>query len=166
MIIDRDVLLPNWPGLAGRDIAVARAENLSTEPVRRVFAWWQAHAGMTPPRRADFDIIEFAPIAGHLYLIDQVAEGFELRLAGEEFIRLFDLKKGWLWRNDAEDPVMRDSAKFLTFTSGLRRPMRTIGRLLLSDRQWVQLEALVCPLSCEDGSVRQLLGCTAALDAA
>ena len=121
---------------------------------------------MTPPRRADFDIIEFAPIAGHLYLIDQVAEGFELRLAGEEYIRLFDLKKGWLWRNDAEDPVMRDSAKFLTFTSGLRRPMRTIGRLLLSDRQWVQLEALVCPLSCEDGSVRQLLGCTAALDAA
>lgn len=165
MIIDRDIPLPSWPGLAGRNIGVARADNLCTEPVRRVFAWWQEHAGMAPPRRADFDIIEFAPIAAHIYLIDQIAEGFELRLAGEEYIRLFDLKKGCVWRSDSEDPVIRDSARFLSFTSELRRPMRTIGRLLLSDRQWVELEALVCPLSCEDGSVRQLLGCTAAIDA-
>ena len=154
--------IPDLPGLSGRRIAWARAEDFATAPVRRIFAWWQAHAGAGLPRREDFDIIEFADIAEHLYLIDAVEGGFELRLAGEEYIRLFSLKKGWTWRFDSADPVMQDSARLMQFLTEAGRPMRTCGRLELIERHWIELEALVCPLAPVNGSAR-ILGCTSLL---
>ncbi len=91
-----------------------------------------------------------------------------MRLAGEEYIRLFGLKKGWVWRLDALDPVEHDSAQLLSYVSQIKQPIRTIGRLELSERHWVSLEALVCPLAgktAADGTPEpgRILGCVAGI---
>lgn len=161
MIHRTDLPIPDWPGLAGRSIDWARAEDFETEPLRRIFKWWRQHAGDTLPRREDFDITHFGDIAENLYIIFAVPDGYELRLAGEEYIRLFGLKKGWIWRTDASDPVMRDSAALLAFVAQARRPLRTIGRLELIERHWIELEALICPLAPGPAGAARFLGCTA-----
>jgi hypothetical protein len=168
-----DIPIPDLPGLAGRQIAWARAGDFVTAPLQRIFAWWSARAGASLPRRADFDILDFADIAEHLYLIEEVAAGFELRLAGEEYIRLFGLKKGWVWRHDSPDPVMRDSARLMQVAARAGRPVRTIGHLELIARHWIELEALICPLAPPDGAAdhaaagaARFLGCTCVLPAA
>lgn len=156
--------IPHWPGLAGREIAWARPDNLTTAPLRRIFDWWQSAATDGPPSRDAFDITQFGDIAEHLYIIAAIAGGFELRLAGEEYIRLFRLKKGWTWTVDSPDPVIRDSANLMGFVAAAKRPLRTTGRLELIERHWIELEALVCPLSAGEDGVVKFLGCTSALD--
>ncbi|WP_374380495.1 hypothetical protein [Dongia sp.] len=163
MFLRSDPPIPNWPGLAGRDISWARADGIVTEPVRRIFAWWSEHATDGPPAREIFDITAFGDIAEHLYIIAGIEGGFELRLAGEEYIRLFHIKRGWIWRHDATDPVMRDSAALLTFVAQAKRPLRTVGRLELIERHWVELEAIVCPLAPTPSGQAKFLGCAAAL---
>ena len=153
--------LPQWPGLAGRSIAWARAEDFLSPPLRRVFAWWSAQAENGPPPREAFDITQFGSIAENLYMIAATPEGFELRLAGEEYIRLFGLRRGWVWRADSSDPVIRDSAALLAFVRQTGRPIRTVGRLELIERHWIELEALVCPLAPGADGVAKFLGCTA-----
>lgn len=164
-----DIPIPELPGLAGRRISWARPDDFVTEPLKRIFAWWVSRSGTALPQRADFDILEFADIAEHLYLIEEVAAGFELRLAGEEYIRLFGLKKGWVWRHDSPDPVMHDSVRLMQFAARAGRPIRTIGNLELTARHWIELEALVCPLAPADGAMNgaaRFLGCTSVLPAA
>ena len=100
MVLEPAPPLPHWPGLAGRSIAWARAEDIVTAPLRRIFAWWTAQADHGPPQRAAFDVTEFGDVAENLYIIAAVPDGFELRLAGEEYIRLFGLRRGWVWRFD------------------------------------------------------------------
>jgi len=156
--------LPAWPGLAGRQISLARAEDIVTGPLRHLYAWWTERCAVARPTIADFDITQFPHLAAHLYLAAPVASGFELRLAGEEYIRLFGLKKGWIWHRDASDPVMRDSASLLTFVSQHFQPLHTIGRLELAERHWVELEALICPLAGATPADSRILGCVAALD--
>ncbi|MBI2256054.1 MAG: PAS domain-containing protein [Proteobacteria bacterium] len=161
MIFAADLPIPNFPGLAGRQIVWGRSEEFATAPCRRLFDWWTSRAGTGLPRREDFDIVEHSSLAENIYIIVGTPQGFELRLAGEEYIRLFGLKKGWVWHSDAADPVVRDSAAFLAFVAQAKRPLRTIGRLELIERHWIELETVVCPLApAEDGSAR-FLGCTA-----
>lgn len=164
MVFHADPPIPEWPGLTGRNIAWARAEDIVTKPLHRIFDWWQTHAEGGLPRRNQFDITQFGAIATHLYIVVAVDGGFELRLAGEEYIRLFALKKGWVWRSDAADPVTRDSAALLAFVALAKRPLRTIGRLELSERHWVELEALICPLAAGNDGADEFLGCVAALE--
>ncbi len=163
MIFDTDLPIPDFPGLAGRSIVWARSEEFVTAPCRHLFDWWAQHADAGPPRREDFDIAEHGDLAENIYIIAGTAGGFELRLAGEEYIRLFGLKKGWIWRSDATDPVMRDSAAFLSFVAQAKRPLRTRGRLELIERHWIELETVVCPLTPADDGTAKFLGCTAAL---
>lgn len=162
MMQHADLPIPHFPGLAGRQISWARADDFVTTPPRRLFAWWKAHAENGLPRREDFDIVEFADIAEYLYIIERVESGFELRLAGEEYIRIFGLKKGWVWQFDSADPVMQDSARLMQFMTDSGRPMRTMGRLELIERHWIELEALICPLAPLNGAPR-ILGCTCLL---
>lgn len=169
MVIEHDPPMPAWPGLAGRRIVPARAEDIVTQPLRQIFDWWQRQAARPEaidgqPRFTDFDIVDFARIAPHLYIAAAVEDGFELRIAGEEYIHLFGLKKGWIWRHDADDPIARDSAELLSFVLRHKRPLRSIGRLELSERHWIELEALICPLAGADGQPGRILGCVAALD--
>lgn len=161
MIFETDLPIPNFPGLAGRQIFWARSAEFATAPCRRLFDWWMARAETGAPRREDFDIAEYGDLAENIYIIVEVAEGFELRLAGEEYIRLFGLKKGWIWHRGAADPVMHDSAAFLAFVAQARRPLRTIGRLELIERHWIELETVVCPLAPADNGSAKFLGCTA-----
>jgi len=165
MIFETDLPIPHFPGLAGRQIFWARSPEFATAPCRQLFDWWASRAGDGVsgklPRREDFDIVEHSELAENIYIIAGTAEGFELRLAGEEYIRLFGLKRGWIWRSDATDPVMHDSAAFLAFVAQAKRPLRTIGRLELIERHWIELETVVCPLALgEDGNAK-FLGCTA-----
>jgi hypothetical protein len=166
MVFDANSPIPDFPGLAGRKIAMARADNLTMPPLRQIFDWWQARAALGQPTLDDFDIADFGPIAAHLYVAAAIEGGFELRLAGEEYIRLFGFKKGWVWHADATDPVIRDSAALLAFVARAKRPIRTIGRLELIERHWIELEALVCPLAPAHATQGgKFLGCVAALDA-
>jgi hypothetical protein len=158
-----DTPIPNWPGLSGRQISWAREHDFATMPLRRIFAWWSGHAEKGLPRREDFDITDFAEIAENLYVIAEVDGGFELRLAGEEYIRLFGLKKGWVWQEHTADPVMRDSAALLRFVAQSKRPLRTIGHLELIERHWIELEALVCPLAPGADGKARFIGCTCAI---
>jgi hypothetical protein len=169
MVVENDPPIPAWPGLAGRRIGQAREADIITQPLRQILTWWrQLAAGAAAidgqPRVSDFDIVDFARIAPYLYIAVPVADGFELRIAGEEYIRLFGLKKGWVWRHEADDPIARDSADLLSFVLRHKRPLRSIGRLELSERHWIELEALICPLAGTDGGPGRILGCVAALD--
>jgi hypothetical protein len=164
MMLEAAPPIPHWPGLAGRSIAWARAEDIVTTPLRRILAWWTAHAENGPPPREAFDITQFGDIAENLYIVAATLDGFELRLAGEEYIRLFGLRRGWVWQTDSTDPVIRDSAALLSFVHQNGRPMRTVGRLELIERHWIELEALICPLAPGADGLAKFLGCTAALD--
>jgi hypothetical protein len=161
MIFETDLPIPNFPGLAGRQIFWARGAEFATAPCRQLFDWWTSRPDAALPRREDFDIVEHSDLVENIYIIAGTAEGFELRLAGEEYIRLFGLKRGWIWRSDAADPVMHDSAAFLAFVAQAKRPLRTIGRLELIERHWIELETVVCPLAPADDGRAKFLGCTA-----
>src|SRR5207302_3651493 len=69
MVIEADAPIPDWPGLAGRRIALARRGDIVTSPLRQLFDWWQEHAGDGeaggPPRFAGFGNLPFARIAPH-----------------------------------------------------------------------------------------------------
>lgn len=162
MMQPTELPIPSFPGLAGRQISWAKAGDFLTEPPRRLFAWWKTHAEKGLPRREDFDIVDFPDIAGYLYLIERVENGFELRLAGEEYMRIFGIRKGWVWQFDAADPVMQDSARLMQFMTDSGRPIRTMGRLELIERHWIELEALICPLAPANGAAR-ILGSTCLL---
>jgi hypothetical protein len=166
MVIETDPPIPDWPGLAGRKIALAREQDIVTPPLRQVFAWWQDRVKTRQPCFEDVDLVDFGRIAPHLYVAAAIEAGYELRLAGEEYIRLFGLKKGWVWRRDSDDPVQHDSVALLDYVSQIKRPLRTIGRLELSERYWIELEALICPLAPGPGGAPKILGCVASLELA
>ena len=65
---------------------------LSHRTTRRLFGWWSAwvseHAA--PPRRTQFDILQFLPEAANLYLAAKDADGnWNYRVRGEKFLRIF-----------------------------------------------------------------------------
>lgn len=164
MVIEADPPIPNWPGLAGRKVKLASANDFINAPLREIYNWWLGNRQGQLPSLQDFDIAEHAKSAPNLYIAAEVDAGYELRLAGEEYQRLFDLKKGQIWRRDSEDPIMRDSAALLDWVSATGRALRTVGHLELSDRHWIKLEAVICPLAYGADGVKKILGCVAAID--
>jgi hypothetical protein len=166
MVMATDPPIPEFPGLAGRKISLARAQDIVTPPLREVFAWWQERAKTRQPSLDDFDIVDFAHIAPHLAIASAIEGGYEMRVTGEEYTRLYGLKRGSVWRRDADDPVNRDGAALLDFVYQIKRPVRTIGNLELSERYWIELEALICPLAPGPGGTAKILGCVASLELA
>jgi hypothetical protein len=146
LVYDSDPPIPELPGLAGRRIQLARLESIVTGPVRQILGWWQGVAADHPPRRADFDITVHGCIAHHLFLIEPVASGYHLVLAGEEYTRLLNMKKGTRWLREADDPIAHDFTRYLDMVAKIGKPYRSLGRLDLVERNWVEFEALLCPL--------------------
>lgn len=163
MVFDSDPPIPELPGLAGRNITPARAEGIDSPVLRQLFEWWSRRAVAGQPARRDFDITEFPGLAPHLFIIERIALGFELVLAGEEYAALLNLRKGRVWENDDVDPVERDFAGYLNIVARARKPFRSIGRLELASRNWISFEALICPVTDSDprrdafigGAIRQ-----------
>jgi hypothetical protein len=146
VVYDSDPPIPELPGLAGRNITLARADAIDSPPLRQLFGWWSERAAIGQPARRDFDITAFPGLAPHLFVICRVALGFELTLAGEEYAALLHTRKGRIWRHDDLDPVERDFAGYLNIVARARRPFRSIGRLELAERNWISFEALLCPV--------------------
>jgi hypothetical protein len=147
VVFDFDPPIPELPGMAGRNITLARAEAIDAPALRQLFGWWSRRAETGQPARRDFDITEFPGLAPHLFIIERRPPGFELVLAGEAYARLLHLRKGKVWQEDDADPVERDFAAYLNIVARARKPFRSIGRMELSSRNWISFEALICPVT-------------------
>lgn len=151
MVQDIDPPIPELPGLAGRNITLARAAAIESPILRSLFDWWHARGGSGQlPLRHDFDITQMPALAPHLFIIQPVPRGFELALAGEEYAAMLQLRKGRRWLRDDLDPVERDFASYLDIVTRARKPFRSIGRLELANRNWIFFEALICPVTDTD----------------
>lgn len=159
MQVDAALPFPELPGLAGRRIVPACAEHIRHDAARRIFSWWSALALDHQPRRADFDIVDHAAVAKHLFLIERIDDGFELRLGGEEYTRIIPRKRGTQWRKEASDPVIRDYAIVIDFVARSRRPYLGTGRLDLGEKYWRNFESLTCPLVGDATHKESFLGC-------
>lgn len=148
MVVDADPPFPDLPGMAGRDIAPARAGRIQSPPLCELLQWWQqtAAARGSLPARGDFDITCHPHLAPHLFIIQSVATGFEMVLAGEEYAELLQVRRGRRWEFADPDPVERDFAQYLAAVARARRPFLSKGRLALTARNWVRFEGLICPV--------------------
>ena len=142
---------------SGRSVRPIDAAALQTEEAKALSAWWRrasAHGGQ--PHRHDFDVVEHRQLAAHLYLIEPVAGGFRLRLAGEVFEHLFRRHRGHVWLRDSPESLARAFAGYFDFVREQAVPYRSIGRMKCEYSDWFSFESLLCPLRHEDGD--QLLG--------
>ena len=162
MVVDSNPPIPEMPGLAGRQIELAQAEKIISPVLRELFVWWQSRAATGPVRRCDFDTTKHASIAAHLFLIEPIAVGYQLVLAGEEYLRLVDTKKGMRYLADDPDPIARDFKAYLDLVARAGRPFRSIGRLEMTERNWIEFEALLCPLYSATGEPGGFIGAAAA----
>ncbi|MBK8159721.1 MAG: PAS domain-containing protein [Rhodospirillaceae bacterium] len=162
MVVDSNPPIPEMPGLAGRHIELAQAEKIVSAPLRELFAWWQSHAAAGPVRRCDFDITEHRAIAAHLFIIEPISVGYQLALAGEEYLRLVGTKKGMRYLAEDPDPTARDFKTYLDLVARIGKPFRSIGRLELTVRSWIRFEALLCPLYTAAGEPGGFIGAAAA----
>jgi len=142
---------------SGRNVRPVDAAELQTEEATALWAWWlQASRNGAQPHRHDFDVVEHGRLAAHLYLVEPVAGGFRLRLAGEVFEHLFRRKRGHVWLHDAGTPLSRAFAGYFDFVIEQALPYRSTGRMRCEYSDWFSFESLLCPLRHEDGD--QLLG--------
>ncbi len=145
---------------SGRSVHPVDERALETQEARALWAWWQgAASGGRKPHRTAFDIIEHRGLAPHLYLIEPVAGGYRLRLAGEVFEHLFRRSRGHVWLRDSDEGLAGVFAGYFDFVSEQAQPYRSIGRMNCEYSDWFSFESLLCPLRHEDGD--QLLGVVA-----
>jgi hypothetical protein len=108
---------------SGRSVLPVGAAELETPEARSLWAWWsRAAASGQQPHRNDFDVVEHRQLAANLYLIEPVAGGFRLRLAGEVFQQLFRRSRGHVWLRDAPEPLAQAFRATLS-PSPRRRPL-------------------------------------------
>ena len=145
---------------SGRSVLPIDAADLETPEVQALWVWWSraAKRGLQPHRR-DFDVVENRQLAANLYLIEPVAGGFRLRLAGAVFEQLFRRSRGHAWLRDSAEPLARAFAGYFDFVLEQARPYRSVGRMKCEYSDWFSFESLLCPLRHEDGD--QLLGIAA-----
>ena len=149
-----------YVALSGRSVLPIGAADPETPEVQALWAWWsRAVAGGLQPHRHDFDVVENRQLAANLYLIEPVAGGFRLRLAGEVFEHLFRRHRGHVWLRDSPEPLARAFAGYFDFVLEQALPYRSVGRLKCEYSDWFSFESLLCPLRHEDGD--QLLGVAA-----
>ncbi|HWT98632.1 MAG TPA: PAS domain-containing protein [Terriglobales bacterium] len=147
MVIDSDSPVPDLPGMSGRHIARAGADSFHSPKLLRLFTWWQETAQDHAPGFADFDILQHPMLAPHLFVIAPRDDGYCLRLAGEEYGGLFNLKKGHHWRRQSDDIMDRDFSLYLDFVSKQAVPYYSRGHLALHERDWLHFESLLCPVA-------------------
>lgn len=142
---------------SGRSVLPVVDGELETPEAQALWAWWrQASAGGARPHRRDFDVVEHPQLAANLYLVEPIAGGYRLRLAGEAFQQLFRRSRGHVWLHDAPEPLARAFAGYFDFVTGEGRPYRSLGRMKCEYSDWFSFESLLCPLRHEEGD--QLLG--------
>ena len=156
--------LPDLPALQGRRFSIARRQDIQSEPARILLEWWENVARQHPPTLRDFDVAEHARIATNLFIIELVDDAFELKLCGEEFVRLIQRKRGMRWRESDEDEIARDYAIFLGTVSRNKRPYLGSGPLVLDGRVWVAFESITCPLLADNGQTSVFIGSVCAID--
>jgi hypothetical protein len=159
MVIDSDSPIPDLLGMAGRNIACADAACFQSPKLLRLFTWWQEVARDHPPRFADFDILQHPVLAPHLCIITPQDHGYSLRLAGEEYGEMLNLKKGYQWRRVSDDIMDRDFCLYLDFITKQARPYYSRGHLTLHERGWLHFESLLCPVAEADGTAILLGAC-------
>lgn len=142
---------------SGRSVRPIDEAELQTEEAKALWAWWrQASQNGIQPHRHDFDVVAHRQLAAHLYLIEPVAGGFRLRLAGEVFQHLFRRKRGHVWLRDTGAPLARAFAGYFDFVREQALPYHSLGRMSCEYSDWFSFESLLCPLRHEGGA--QLLG--------
>ncbi|GAB2177948.1 PAS domain-containing protein [Dongia sp. agr-C8] len=145
---------------SGRSVLPADQAAPETPEARALWSWWRgAASGGRQPHRNDFDVVENRQLAANLYLIEPVAGGFRLRLAGEVFEQLFRRSRGHAWLRDSSEPLARAFAGYFDFVTEQAQPYRSLGRMKCEYSDWFSFESLLCPLRHEDGD--QLLGVAA-----
>lgn len=142
---------------SGRNVLPVEAAALETLEAQALWAWWcRAASGGRRPHRQDFDVVEHPQLAASLYLIEPVAGGYRLRVAGEGFQHLFRRSRGHVWLRDSAEPLASAFAGYFDFVVEQAIPYRSIGRMACAYSDWFSFESLLCPLRHEDGD--QLLG--------
>ncbi len=145
---------------SGRSVLTLEEAVPDTPEVQALWSWWRGVAAGGPqPHRNDFDVVEHRQLAANLFLVEPVAGGFRLRLAGAVFEQLFRRRRGHVWLRDSGAPLARAFAGYFDFVTEQARPYRSIGRMRCEYSDWFSFESLLCPLRHADGD--RLLGVAA-----
>jgi hypothetical protein len=142
--------------LSGRDVFPVDDARLASPALRVLWRWWCVAAEHGVPEQRSFDIAEHPSLAPNLYLIERVPRGFRLRLAGEDFVQMFNRRKGHEWRHDAPEPLARAFAGYFDYVVESGRPYHSLGRMRCGWSDWFRFESLICPL--RHHGADQLLG--------
>jgi len=71
-------------------------------------------------------------------------------------------KKGTRYLAEDPDPTARDFKSYLDLVARIGKPFRSIGRLDMTARNWIEFEALLCPLYTATGEPGGFIGAVAA----
>lgn len=133
-------------------------------PTRHLFQWW---LGFAPdlPRRADFDILDHASIATHLFLYRRIGPGhFERQIAGEHVRDALGAHiENRIASARSAHPYERELAEHLEARFDRRRCRRVTGMLAPMGRGHVRIESVECPLVSPSGAPSHVIGALARL---
>src|SRR6185369_11318451 len=163
MVINGDAPIPELPGMTGRQLSKARADLFISPLLSLLFSWWhetvrQLPGASAPPPFSAFDITSHRPLARHIFVATEQENGYVLRLAGEDYLQLFGIRKGHQWRRQHDDPLERDFALYVDFVRREGIPYYGRGPLELSPKNWVAFETLFCPLTQDPTDKIALIG--------
>ena len=171
MVISGDAPIPDLPGMTGRRLDKARPDLFTSPLLAQLFTWWQeaARQGSGPPRPplfATFDITAHRPLTRNIFVAAEQSDGYVLRLAGEDYLQIFGIKKGHQWRRENDNPLERDFALYVDFVRRQGMPYYGRGPLELGPKNWVAFETLFCPLTHDPADKITLIGLSVRLPSA
>lgn len=134
-------------------------DDFASPAVRRLYEWW---TGFAPdiPQRKDFDVLNLADIAAHLFLVRLVEPGtFEFRLRGERVAELVGARgSGDRYSCDDADDGHRQLAEYYQSILDSRRPQACRGSFEDGVTFATGFEAVDCPLLDEAGNATHIIG--------
>ena len=130
---------------------------------RQALAWWHgARGGNVAPAAQAFDVLDLAPIASHLALLDVIGEGadFHHRLIGTAIVEHLGVDGTGtpLSAYDRESEFSRRTWHILGLVVSQRRPvLNQPGYARVAGREHRRHESLTLPLVGADGRVERVL---------
>jgi len=144
--------------------AFKTAPELVAEPLVTIYQGWRELAGgRFAPRRREVDPARFKAHLDSVFLVEVVGESvdFRLGLAGDRVMRFLgsEFKVGKLLSEIATSPFQERSVLLFRRCVGTRAPV-ALGpvRTLHDDRDFLDIETIILPLSDDGVSVTGLLG--------
>ena len=162
--MSRDLALSRVYGIDEQ--TVTEATVFLSPKVARLYDWWRSHAQDGPecriPLRREFDIADHAPIVPDLFLVEVLPDNeFRMKIEGERVIELFGVNNTGriISEGQGEEDYGHALAEYYRSIVEEKLCRRCIGNLeQVSDRRWIEFEAIDCPLSRDGRQVDYIIG--------